>query len=128
MNQLILTRENSPEGGHRARLLDAFVARSEGTCTLYRTYSGCYDGPEVQFVTSSPEIHSVLGTLSRNALIAMSEVLDDELRPDRFSDPKKPEIIFGFPKPDGEMGTVTVSCYDVEPFVIAMKLSPLDYS
>lgn len=121
MHEFILSAENSTgKNNYGSRLLKE-LEEQHTNARIYHTYAGCYDGPAITFVTTNKDLHLFLGTLSRTALTWLSEVLDDECRPDgvlEFS-----AILFSFPGRNGVTKNVLVTCIE-EANGLSMHLSP----
>lgn len=122
MHQLILSEENFSPSSYGGRLLRE-LQEKRGRPSVYRIYSGCHDGASVTFQTTSKDIHLTLGDWSRDALIWLAEVLDDECNPHGVREPARPNILFTLPGRDGRPRTVMVNCTWEEDGLV-MNLSP----
>lgn len=120
MHELILTDTTTVGKHQRDFWLEAEALKLRAF--VYRTYGGCADGPAITFLTTSKDIHLYMGRLSREAILALSELLDDEMNPD--GEARHRQILFSFPNPKGEMKSVCVTCSREIDGELIMHLSP----
>ena len=123
MRELILSAETFPSDGYGGKLLQEFH-NQKFRARVFRTYSGCADGPSVTFVTTSKDIHLDLGTLSREALHWLAEVLDDECNPHGVGEPAVRKLLFTFPGRKGGLRSLLITCSRDPEDGLLMHLSP----